>query len=100
MFFPRTDFWSHQEQANAFVHMWFGLGMSLILWGLGFGSFSLLGGFIGLAETLRQIAVKLYKKKEFEDDFVKDKIRDNICYWIGAFSLIPVINIVVKGLVE
>jgi len=81
-FLHLSSFWRPQELANQFAHAWFGLGMSLILWYSGCGLWSLLGGLIGMLETFRQA---IWEKPEKNLDWYKDKIRDNICYFMGSF---------------
>jgi len=85
-FLHLSSFWRPQELANQFVHAWFGLLTALIFWYCGFGFWSLFGGLIGILEMFRQM---IFENPEKNSDWVKDKIRDNICYILGAcFTLI------------
>ena len=74
-------FWRKQELANQGVHIVVGIFCGFALLYLGFGVWSVIGGLSGLLELLRQLWME---DPELDRDFLYDKIRDNIFYWIGA----------------
>ena len=95
MFFPNDGgFWRPQEQANQFVHWFFGFIVAVALWYAGCGNWSVLGGFIGVLEMLRQI---IFDHPTIDKDFWLDKFRDNCFYWLGAISIFPIIGALCHG---
>lgn len=99
MFFPVTEMWSKQEQANAFVHALISLLATFILWqGLfyfePFRYWGLFGGSICfIFELCRQI---IFDKPLKTTYWYKDKFRDFWTYQAGSaliflFKAFPVI---------
>jgi hypothetical protein len=87
MFIPNDGgFWRPQEQANQFVHWFFGLWVAFIMYKLNTGLIiPLLSGFIPFVfELSRQL---IFDKPTLNTDLVKDKIRDCAFYLIGSASL-------------
>jgi len=95
MFFPNNGgFWRNQEQANQFVHMFFGFWAVYVLNIFGCGYWSLFGGFI-------PAGISLFIQLVFEDPekntmFILDKIRDTAFYLIGGSLILIIIKFPVK----